>query len=287
MAVANKVAVGSSVSADKYNWLDVAASRFVARLASGDVKACTVAEILTLLSVYTQAQVDALVEGLAHKEMVIDYIVDNTAAPPTEVSGDRYILSHDGGAPHANWDGASAGDIVEFGGSTWAHTTPLEGWTCLADTVNREYTFSDTVWVKRASLSAHNDCNSIQGGTTAQYYHLTLAQHTQLAFVGGLTAAANSLVIYTAADAAAMTAIGEAQMVGRKTGGTLGPLTAAEVIALLALDSRYVLPVGAADIEITDAAKGLILRDTQGTPHKWRVTIDNSGNLVTADLGAA
>lgn len=41
------------------------------------------------------------------------------------------------------------------------------------------------------------------------------------------------------------------------------------------------------DIEITVASKGLILRDTQGTPHKWRVTVDNTGNLVTSDLGVA
>lgn len=49
----------------------------------------------------------------------------------------------------------------------------------------------------------------------------------------------------------------------------------------------FALKVGADDIEITDATKGFILRDTQGTPHKWRFTIDNTGNLVTTDLGAA
>ena len=56
-----------------------------------------------------------------------DYIVDNTALPPTEVTGDRYILSHDGGAPHANWDGAEAGDIVEFNGTVWVETDPSLG----------------------------------------------------------------------------------------------------------------------------------------------------------------
>jgi hypothetical protein len=57
----------------------------------------------------------------------LDYVVDNTAVPPTEVSGDVYVLSHDGGAPHANYDGASAGDIVEFDGSVWVATTPTTG----------------------------------------------------------------------------------------------------------------------------------------------------------------
>jgi len=60
-------------------------------------------------------------------QSAIDYITDNTLAPPTEVSGDVYVLAHDGGAPNANWDGASAGDIVEFDGSSWIATTPTTG----------------------------------------------------------------------------------------------------------------------------------------------------------------
>lgn len=56
-----------------------------------------------------------------------DYVTDNTAVPATEVSDDRYILSHDGGAPNAAWDGAAAGDIVEFNGTSWVATTPATG----------------------------------------------------------------------------------------------------------------------------------------------------------------
>jgi hypothetical protein len=39
------------------------------------------------------------------------------------------------------------------------------------------------------------------------------------------------------------------------------------------------------DVIIDLATKGLVLKDTQGTPHYWRVTIDNSGSLVTTDVG--
>jgi hypothetical protein len=39
------------------------------------------------------------------------------------------------------------------------------------------------------------------------------------------------------------------------------------------------------DIVIDLATKGLVLKDTQGTPHYWRVTINTSGVLVTTDLG--
>lgn len=39
------------------------------------------------------------------------------------------------------------------------------------------------------------------------------------------------------------------------------------------------------DVIVDDAANGLVLKDTQGTPHYWRVTVDNTGALVTTDLG--
>jgi hypothetical protein len=39
------------------------------------------------------------------------------------------------------------------------------------------------------------------------------------------------------------------------------------------------------DTVYTDAAKGIVLKDTQGTPHYWRVTISNLGILTTTDLG--
>lgn len=69
----------------------------------------------------------SLIDNFEWQASAIDYIVDNTAVPPTEVSGDRYILSDDGGAPNAAWDGASAGDIVEFNGTTWVATTATLG----------------------------------------------------------------------------------------------------------------------------------------------------------------
>lgn len=39
------------------------------------------------------------------------------------------------------------------------------------------------------------------------------------------------------------------------------------------------------DIIIDLATKGLVLKDTQGTPHYWRITISNVGALVITDLG--
>ncbi len=38
-------------------------------------------------------------------------------------------------------------------------------------------------------------------------------------------------------------------------------------------------------IIIDTATTGVVLKDTQGTPHYWRLTVDTSGSLVTTDLG--
>ncbi len=57
----------------------------------------------------------------------LHFVTDNTVAPATEVSGDVYVLSTAGGVPHADYDGASAGDIVQFNGTVWVATTPTTG----------------------------------------------------------------------------------------------------------------------------------------------------------------
>jgi hypothetical protein len=62
--------------------------------------------------------------------------------------------------------------------------------------------------------------------------------------------------------------------------------TAWSVPALLNSSSRTTKGVDTTDDLIVDlATKGLVLKDTQGTPHYWRVTIDNTGVLTTADVG--
>jgi len=39
------------------------------------------------------------------------------------------------------------------------------------------------------------------------------------------------------------------------------------------------------DVVIDLATKGIVLKDTQGTPHYWRLTISNAGAIVITDLG--
>ena len=82
-----------------------------------------------------------------HPFPAISYVVDNTLLPATEVSGDVYVLSHNGGVPHVNYDGAAAGDIVQFNGTLWVATTPIPGTKI---SVNNETTsvrfWNGTLW---------------------------------------------------------------------------------------------------------------------------------------------
>lgn len=41
------------------------------------------------------------------------------------------------------------------------------------------------------------------------------------------------------------------------------------------------------DLIVDDSPRGLVLKDTQGTPHYWRVTVSTLGALTTADLGTS
>lgn len=62
-----------------------------------------------------------------HLPNVINF-VDGNAAPPTEVSGDIYvIIDTGGGAENAAWDGATYNDWVRFNGALWVNYTPLDG----------------------------------------------------------------------------------------------------------------------------------------------------------------
>ena len=61
---------------------------------------------------------------------------------------------------------------------------------------------------------------------------------------------------------------------------------AASGYAGLSSQSRIIKGVKTTDDVIIDlATKGLVLKDTQGSPHYWRLTISNVGAIVITDLG--
>jgi hypothetical protein len=47
------------------------------------------------------------------------------------------------------------------------------------------------------------------------------------------------------------------------------------------------LTLASNDLVCGTATKGLVLKDTQATPHYWRVTISNVGAIVTSDIGTS
>lgn len=102
-----------------------------------------------------------------------------------------------------------------------------------------------------ASALDHNSLLNLQGGTAGEFNHLS---NTELAKAQN------------------------AQVVSEKN--------AANGYAGLNASSRTTKGVDTTDDVVIDlASKGLVLKDTQGTPHYWRVTITTTGVLQTTDLG--
>lgn len=123
---------------------------------------------------------------------------------------------------------------------------------------------------------------------------------------GQLVPAAASVVSETAFGASAAVGDGTAYARADHTHGTpVDPVTAhvsagnphtqyqlssakdqASGYAGLNASSRVTKGADTADDLIVDlATKGLVLKDTQGTPHYWRVTVSTLGLLVVTDLG--
>jgi len=127
------------------------ANAFSANQSMGGFKLTNLATPTSGTDAANKAYVDSAAGTLGEwQNSALDYIVNNTLAPPTEVLGDRYILSHDGGVPHANYDGASAGDIVEFNGSVWVATTPSIGFFISSDNdADRLYYWGGTAWEEK------------------------------------------------------------------------------------------------------------------------------------------
>jgi hypothetical protein len=156
---------------------DVSAYDGLLRITAGATSAVTVtsfaltvlddsdaATVRATIGAASSAEVAAILSGYARRQGVIAR-VDNTAAPPTEVSGDRYLLDATG-ASHANWDGAAANDIVEFDGASWVATTPTEGWIVYSDGSDTDWLFIDDGspgWTERTAGGGVTDHGALTG----------------------------------------------------------------------------------------------------------------------------
>jgi hypothetical protein len=81
-------------------------------------------------------------------EEVIDIVaedVDPAGAKYETVSGNRYALTTGSGAASANWDGAGAGDIVEWNGAAWVATATAADDFFYSKNDHKHYVASDAL----------------------------------------------------------------------------------------------------------------------------------------------
>lgn len=95
------------------------------------------------IELFFDIDVDANASSEGQRRRAVINLVDKTQAPPTEANGNRYILDFTAGGVNAAWDGASAGDIVEFDGTDWNAETPEEGWAVYVDDQDNDYRYVD------------------------------------------------------------------------------------------------------------------------------------------------
>lgn len=122
----------------------------------------------------TKQYVDLLVSGvLTPLVSVLDRFDPTSATPAAPSTGDRYIST-------ATANGWTDDNIYEWNGASWDETVAASGQTTLVEDENILYLYTGSDWVKQASVVAHNDLNSLDGGTSGEYYHLTSAEYTGL-----------------------------------------------------------------------------------------------------------
>jgi len=116
------------------------------------------------------AEISANRTGYSRRTAVIAIAV-STSAPPTEVLGDRYILDNSG-TPNASWDGGLQTNIMEFNGTTWDATVPIEGYIAYVDSANQDALFVDDgtpQWELRDVIpTSHTQLSEIGTNTHAQ-----------------------------------------------------------------------------------------------------------------------
>ena len=85
-----------------------------------------------------------------YNHIPVDDIVDGALAPPVESEGQRYIIQElTTSVVHADWDGASFEDIVEYDqltASVWNAVTPSRFYRADDKDSGSEYTFDGTTW---------------------------------------------------------------------------------------------------------------------------------------------
>lgn len=131
--------------------------------------------------------VDAVAQGLHWKHPVLS--ISNTP-PVSPVDGGHYAT---GDSPTGIWSGKAFNFANYTTAGGWTYEVAEEGDAFWNEGDNKQYVYNGSAWVTMGSTTIpdHNDTTNKQGGTTAEYYHLTNAQHSNL--TGGAPTFATSV----------------------------------------------------------------------------------------------
>jgi len=137
--------------------------------------------------------VTGLFNGLDWQESILNIQTDNTLDPGSSPNtGDRYILTNVSNL-NSNFGtitGVGDNDIVEYDGSNFVVvydvSTNTEGGATWNENDNIQYVFNGTSWVTLSGTVQHNSLAGLQGGTTNEYYHLSLTVYNALTGAAGV-----------------------------------------------------------------------------------------------------
>lgn len=249
--------------------LALAGGTMTGDIAMGGFKVTGLANGTLSQDAVTKAQLDAVqssVSTFEWQESAKDYVVNNTLAPATEVTGDRYILSADGGAPHIDWDGASAGDIVEFNGTVWVAVTPSIGTFISADDEpNKLYLWGGAAWDAKNFEQTTASTGLVKSGFDIQM--ASTAGGAGLTFTAGVLAVGAGAAIDVAADAVAV----KYDAATIKLNGS----------NQLYVDQTALTAVNAATVDSIEGAS-LLRSDTSDNFTSGTLTFDTGTSLVAA-----
>jgi len=154
----------------------------------------------------------ALATGLEAGDTIDDYtLVDGDRVLVKEQTDQTenglYVVPASGAASRAT-DADTAAEIenkkcIPLNGTVTQHHL----YFCITGDITLGVT--DIKFAEVTQVAAHNTLSGIQGGTTNQYYHLTLAEHTALIKIPALTYASDSFIKVTAEDTYAIRTIAE------------------------------------------------------------------------------
>jgi len=123
--------------------------------------------------------VDAVASGISWLSPVIDQIDFTTSEPGSPTVGDRYINTVTG-TSSGTAQSVTADHIYTWNGASWTDYSPSTSDACLVINTGDQVTYDGSDWIVISQGVVHNTLSGLQGGTSAQYYHLTSAEHTSV-----------------------------------------------------------------------------------------------------------